>query len=173
MTFQALHTKPKHTTFTERQRRIFTFLDTEHAGVLCTITPEGEPHGSVVYYAIDEHFVVHILTKKGTRKHANILHNNHVMFTVWEAKTQTTAQIIGRAREQASGDAVTKIANILFSRLGPEATSLLPIMKLQAGAFTTIDIEPLQIRMAVYSHPGTGDYHELFESIESFDLRDN
>jgi hypothetical protein len=45
-----------------------------------------------------------------------------------------------------------------------------PILKLQAGSFTTFAVTPASIRMAVYARPDPGDYNQLFESIESFEI---
>jgi general stress protein 26 len=156
---------------TNRQKRMYDFLKEQSIGLLSTVTSDNNPHGAVVYYAIDPDFTVHILTKTGTRKYDNMVHNDHVMLTVFEPKHQTTAQITGRAIERTGNDTINKVASAVFSETWHKnGNGLPPIMKLQAGDFTTFLIKPEQIRMAIYARPESGDYSTIFESIESFDL---
>lgn len=158
---------------TERQKRIHTFLSHQHIGVLSTVTPDHDPHGSVVYYIVDRHFNVLFLTKQGTRKCDNMRHNSHAMLTVFDPHSQTIVQVLGRATEQSGTQKINTVANTVFHELMEQHESMLPpIMKLQAGAFTAFKLEPVQIRMAVFSQPDPGDYDSLFDSIESFELGD-
>ena len=163
----------KRQAFTARQKRIFNFLKDHHVGVLSSVTPDGNPHGTVIYYAIDNDFNIHVLTKIGTRKYDNLVHNEHVMVTVYESSTQTTVQFSGFAVERAGSNNINETANAIFAHLATDNEGLPPIMKLQAGAFTTFQLEPVQIRMAIYARPNAGGYGELFESIESFHLKDD
>ncbi len=155
----------------DRQKRIYTFLYGQQLGVLSTITTDDKPHGTVIYYSIDTDFCIHILTKKGTRKYDNLLHNNQVMLTVSEPRSQVTAQVTGVATELSDREQINQVAHAIFSKIKHGQTNdLPPIIKLQAGAFTTFRIKPTQIRIATYVRPKVGDYDELFESIESFEL---
>ncbi|HSX42924.1 MAG TPA: pyridoxamine 5'-phosphate oxidase family protein [Candidatus Saccharimonadales bacterium] len=159
--------------FSERQKRIYDFLNRQRTGVLSTVTPDNNPHGVVVYYAIEDDFVISFLTKKGTHKYDNLIHNDHVMLTVYEPLTQTTAQITGRAIERDSQRSVARIAGAVFGdSLRKSSIGLPPIVKLQAGAFTAFQIEPTSIRLALYARPEPGDYAQLFESIESFEYKE-
>jgi len=158
----------------DRQRRIHNFLQEQRVGVLSTVGPGGDPHGSAVYYELGDDFSVHILTKKGTRKYDNMVHNNHVMLTVFEPHTQTTVQVTGIAVERPGKGDINKIAGAIFgATLQTSDSGLPPIVKLQAGVFTTFQIQPVQIRMAIYARPYSGNYDEIFDSIESFDYEAN
>jgi uncharacterized protein YhbP (UPF0306 family) len=158
----------------DRQRRIHNFLKERRIGVLSMVTPDNDPHGVVVYYVVDDDFRIHILTKKGTRKYDDLTHNSRVMLTVFEPHSQTTAQLTGVAVERSGSNDINEVAGaIMGASLQTSDSALPPIVKLQAGAFTTFQIEPLQIRMAIYARPDPGDYEKIFESVESFDLREN
>lgn len=163
----------RHQAYTARQQRIFNFLNERYTGVLSSVTPDSNPHGAVVYYAIDHDFNIHILTKTGTRKYDNLVHSDHAVLTVYNAETQTTVQVAGRAVERSGLGNINQVAGAIFSKLGVDKEGLPPIVKLQAGAFTTFQIEPVQIRMALYARPISGSYEDLFESIESFELKDS
>lgn len=157
--------------FSDRQQRIFSFLQDHPIGVLSTVDPNNDPHGVVVYYMIANDFTVHILTKRGTRKYDNLMHNDHVCLTVFEPRTQTTVHIEGIAAERGGSNPINQVAGAIFgAALRTSESDLPPIVKLQAGAFTTFKIKPVQARMAVYSRPDPGTSEELFEIIETFDL---
>jgi uncharacterized protein YhbP (UPF0306 family) len=152
----------------DRQRRIHAFLCEHPVGVLSSVDPNGNPHGAVVYFTIDEHFVIRILTKKGTRKHDNLLHYNHVMLTVFDVSTQTTAQATGLAFERLDPATVAALTQHVQSLARQHGGSTLPIEQLQAGELTTFLVEPVQIRMAVYAPPNIGNHNQLFDTIETF-----
>jgi hypothetical protein len=155
----------------ERQNRMYSFMHEHPVGVLSTTDPNGNPHGTVVYYAVAKDLSVRFLTKKRTLKYDNLLHNNHLMITVFDPRTQSTLQYTGAALECAGQAATNELALELFEvPLQTSESGLPPIAKLQAGALTTFRVAPVQIRMAIYGRPETGDYTELFESIESFEL---
>lgn len=164
---------PDHTeqqTLSVRQKRIYDFLSQQHIGVLSTVTPDGNPHGVVVYFVVDPDFTIHILTKTGTRKYDNLMHNNHVLLTVFDTKMQATAQITGVAMEFSGIHTVQHVADAIYAKLGELHKGLPPIMKLQANVFTTFTITPVQIRMALYMNSKPGSYEDMFTSVESFDL---
>jgi len=174
MLSKLIHRDAAADTLSQRQRRIYDFLKENHIAVLSSITPDGDPHGAVVYYMVDADFTFHILTKKGTRKYDNLAHNGRVMLTIFKAGTQTTVQVTGIALERGGNANINEVAGGIFgASLQTSINGLPPIVKLHAGAFTTFRIVPKQIRMAVYARPDSGNYDDLFESIESFKLKED
>lgn len=160
--------------FSDRQERIYNFLRSCPIGVLSTVTPNGEPHGAVIYFTVDKEFNVSFVTKSETHKYENIKHSNQVTLTVYEPSTQTSAQIIGKATEITDNYEVNQVAGaIMATSMKTSEGGLPPISKLSAGEFVGFKIELNQIRMAVYANPDPGDYSELFETIESFELKDS
>ena len=163
---------PKHeTTLSERQRRIYQFLADNPVGVLTTVDPNGDPHGVVIYFTIDKQFNLAFLTKTGTKKHDNLVRNDKIMLVVYEPVSQSIAQVIGNAHKIKSNYEINQVAQLIFeASLKTSEAGVPPINKLQAGTYTAFVIKPVQIRMAVYEHPDDGDYSQIFESIESFEL---
>jgi len=158
--------------FTQRQQRIYDFLSANQVGVLATVDPNGEPHGAVIYFSIDKDFMVTFLTKSGTKKYDNLTRNNHAVLVVFDPVTQTVAQLVGKAVEITDTNNINAIAAAVFKvSLKSSAHGTLPITKLEAGEYAAFQIQPVQIRMARYGQLDSGDYRELFESIESFELR--
>jgi len=157
---------------TDRQQRAYDFLSHNNSGVLATVDPNGEPHGTVIYYAIEKDFNISFLTRTGTKKYDNLVRNNHLVLVVFEAASQTVAQVIGKAVEITGGYDINTIASAIFkSSLETRKDKTPPIAKLQAGEYAAFKIEPAQIRVAYYSPNDQGDHDSIFESIESFELR--
>jgi hypothetical protein len=162
------------TQFSDRKQRIYDFLFETSIGVLSSTDPDGDPHGAVIYYTINKDFEVEFLTKSETKKYDNLIHNDHVMLTVFEPLTQTTVQLTGVANEIKDGFIMDEIAGrVLGTSLKTSDAGLMPLNKLEAGSFIAFQIKPLQVRMAVYARPDPGDYNELFETIESFGHNEN
>jgi hypothetical protein len=160
--------------FSDTKQRMYDFLFGTSIGVLSSTDPDGDPHGAVIYFTINRDFEVSFLTKSETKKYDNLIHNNHVMLTVFEPFTQTTAQITGMAREVKAGFDMNEIAGrVLGTSLQTSDAGLTPLSKLEAGSYVAFRIEPVQIRMAVYARPDPGDYSELFETVESFGHQDD
>lgn len=166
--------KKKDVQLTERQQRIYDFLNTHRAGVLATVDPNGEPHGVVIYHAIHRDFSISFLTKKGTKKYDNLIKNNHAELVVFDAKSQTVAQVRGKAIEVDNSYDINAVAAAVFmTSIKTSDGGVPPIVKLEAGDYVAFTIKPDQIRMASYARPDSGDYDKIFESIESFELHDD
>lgn len=154
----------------QRERRIYDFLKANPAGVLSTVDPDGDPHGTVIYFDVNRSFCVYFLTKTDTRKYDDIKRYNHVMLTVFEPKYQSVAQVTGIATEITDSTEINRIAGAAQSAsLKTSRSGLPPISKLPAGEYSAFAIKPVQIRMAVYFKPGLNHPSGIFESIESFD----
>lgn len=156
----------------ERQWLIYAFLREHPVGVLTSVDPNGYPHGAVIYYYVDKHFSISFLTKKGTKKYDNLVRNGKIMLVVYEPLSQSVAQVIGEAEEMKDDYDVNAMAQHIFeASMKTSEGGVPPIVKLEAGEYAGFSIQPYQIRMAVYERPDSGDYTQLFESIESFELK--
>ena len=82
------------------------FLKANRAGVIATVSSEGTPHASVVYYVTDDSFNIYFVTKIDSRKYASIKANPTVAFTVGHLDVPQTLQIEGIARSH--GNALEK-----------------------------------------------------------------
>lgn len=152
--------------YTESNQRIYDFLKMHPIGVLATVDPNGNPHAAAIYYAINDEFTVTFMTKRDTKKHDNLLHNNHVMLVVFEAFTQTTAQIIGIAKDISdTSEAEAVYKNMVQAAERTSDSGVPPISKLYAGNYVAYQIEPVQIRMAMFIRPDSGGY-DMFETID-------
>jgi general stress protein 26 len=157
--------------YSDKKQRIYDFLSGNPVAVLSTVTPDGDPHGAVIYFSIDKQFVVSFLTKSGTRKYDNLKHNDHAMITVFEPHTQTTVQLTCKATEITDPYKINLVAQKNMNASVKTSDGGIPaIIKLDAGDCVAFWLKPVQVRMAVYARPDSGDYTELFETLEPFEL---
>lgn len=168
-----MRAKSKTKKFSDRKQRIFDYLSSNPIGVLSTVNSNCDPHGAVIYFAIDSNFNISFITRNATRKFDNLKHHDHAMLTVYDPKTQTTAQVIGAVHEIRDNDKINEIAQQIFkSSLQTSDAGIPPISKLFEGSYVAFTIDPAQVRMAVYGRPDSGDYTKMFESLESYELHD-
>jgi general stress protein 26 len=161
-------TQKPHTTSisTESNQRILSFLKHHPIGTLSTVTPDGDPHGAVIYYSIDDDFTVRFTTKRKTRKFDNLTFRNRAMLVVYEAVSQTTVQITGLVEEITDEvEAQAEFRQMLGASMETSEAGLPPISKLYAGNYVALRLKPVQIRMAIFARPDPGGYN-MYESLE-------
>lgn len=152
-----------------RRQRIHKFLSDNKAGVLCSTGTDGEPHGSVIYYVLNQDLSVSFITKDETRKYANLKSNSSVMLVVFDERSQTVAQVIGEAAEIKDHYEINKVAAaIVMTSIKTSDGGIPPIAKLNAGEYTAFTVHPDQIRIARYAKADSAE--NIFESIESYEL---
>ncbi len=157
----------KQTAFSsERNQRIYSFLKSHPVGTLASVDPNGDPHAVVIYYAVDENFDFVFMTKRDTKKHDNLQHNNHVMLVAYEPLSQTTVQITGTAKEiDDNVKAQEAFSGMLDASRQTSEAGIPPLSKLYAGYYVAYRLKPAQIRMAVFSRPDPGGY-DMYETID-------
>ena len=166
------HLQDEDHTLPDKRQRMLAFLEATPVGVLSTVSPDNNPYGAVVYFSVTRDFIVSVLTKKETKKYDNLKHNDHVMLTVFEPLQQTTVQITGVAEEITRNFEVNEIAEAnLAASLATSEAGIPAIMKLDAGEYAAFKIRPVEIRMAVFARPDSGEAKELFEIIDNFPIK--
>ncbi len=153
----------------ESNRRIYNFLKVHPVGVLAMVDPEGNPHATVIYFSVDEEFNITFTTKRDTKKHDNLKHNNHVQLIAYEASSQTTVQITGIAKDIShEPEASEAFSNTVRASMQTSGADVPPISKLQAGHYVAYKLSPKQIRMAIFARPDPGGY-DIYETIDFVD----
>ncbi len=150
----------------EKHERIYEFLQENPVAVLATVDNAKQPHGSVIYFHVDDNFTVTFTTKHDTKKHENLKHSPKVMLVVFEAASQTVVQISGEAEALTDKADINDVfTHALAASMRTSMAGLPPISKLQAGNYSAYRVSPTEIRMAVFARPDSGGY-ELFETVD-------
>ncbi len=150
----------------ESSQRIYDFLKNNRIGVLASVDPNGNPHAATIYFSVDEEFNILFTTKERTKKHDNLVHNNHAMLVTYEPTSQTTAQVTG-VTEIVDNKVQAKqifIDTLKASRDTSESGNP-PISKLQAGGYVAYKLKPVQIRMAIFRRPDPSGA-DIYETLD-------
>jgi general stress protein 26 len=159
-------TRQQKTISSESSQRIYGFLQTHPIGVLATVDPNGNPHATVIYFAINDKFEIGFVTKVETKKHDNIKRNNHVQLVSYEASSQATVQITGMAEDISDSPEASDIfTNTLRTSIQTSEAGIPPISKLLAGNYVVYRLRVKQIRMAIFARPDPGGY-DIYETID-------
>lgn len=146
-----------------RHARAYDFLHRHVAGVLCTVDPNGEPHGAVIYFAVDTGLAITFTTRKGTKKADNVEHMNHAMLTVFDEKHQTVVQVQGIVSEVTDASELRDVFNHTLSASQHSGRSAVPpVDKVQGGGFIGYRLMPVQVRISAYAR-GSGQASEVID----------
>lgn len=138
--------------FRARLQQLLTFLRQHPVGVISTVSPEGSPHGSVIYFAVGRDNTFAFVTKRLTEKYRHLTHDPTATLTAFDAASQTTVNIAGSAKEIGDSFELNAIAEaIMAASLKMTAASVPPITKIKAGDFVAFKVKPTSIYMATYN----------------------
>ena len=138
------------------------FLKANRAGVIATVSSEGTPHASVVYYVTDDSFNIYFVTKIDSRKYASIKANPTVAFTVGHLDVPQTLQIEGIAVELTGQEDKNEHVPALMEMLSKNNPSFLPIAKMDSEV-VVMWIEPKWVRWGDFSVEAIGNEHMFTE----------
>lgn len=94
------------------KENVYKFLQSHVVGVLSTVSPDGVPYGSPIYYIVDEELNFFFVTKSGTKKSENMQENEKVALTIVAPSLPITIQVRGNAVETNDVAMYTKMAEM-------------------------------------------------------------
>lgn len=143
-----------------------TFLKNNCHGVLSTVSADGRPWGSSIYFATDDDLNLFFMTKIKTFKYQNISSNNHVSLTVTDSKAQTTIQISGVVTKVPAQNLVSVIMKKL-AHLKPHGDNkwVPPIVKVDGGDYVVLQITPSSMQYADYKQIKSNIYDSYIQKV--------
>jgi general stress protein 26 len=139
----------------EERQKVFTFLQAHPIGVLATVDERGDPHASAIYFSVTDSLHITFTTKHDTRKYQNIQRHSTVTLVVFEAASQTSVQISGKAVEVTDFMDQQKIYQGTLRATQQTGEDMVPpIAKIPAGNYVSFDIHSENIVLSEY---GWGD----------------
>ncbi|MBI2030105.1 pyridoxamine 5'-phosphate oxidase family protein [Candidatus Kaiserbacteria bacterium] len=145
------------------------FLKAHKAGVLATVSREGRPHASAVYYTCDDKFNIYFLTLASSRKYAAASANPWGAFVIGTQDIPQTLQIEGPLSEVHRKEDAENPAAKLIDVLTSNGTYYAPITKLDPADTVLMWLQPKWIRWADYTSPLNGDKN-IFTEIPTDNL---
>lgn len=146
------------------------FLKDQTAGVLATVSREGKPHASIVYYTSDDSFSIYFLTLISSRKYAALSANPQAAFVIGNQNVPQTLQIEGPVVGLREGDEMGKRLPELLQRLTSNTSFFAPITKMTPADIVVMWLQGKWIRWADYATLESGNEHVFtqLDSKESF-----
>jgi uncharacterized protein YhbP (UPF0306 family) len=131
--------------------QVLDFLKQHPMGVLSSVTPDGSPWGSAIYYVADDEFNFYFVTRMETFKYQNLDKTPLAALTVADSDSQTTVQASGKISQLP----VKEYADIVFGKLAkirPDDNYSWspPLAKLQKGNYMPLRLTPTKLQYANY-----------------------
>jgi len=145
------------------KRDALQFFKSHNSGVLASVSREGSPHASAVYYVGDDSFNIYFLTKLNSRKYAAIQTHPGVAFTIGRLDIPQTLQIEGVAAELRHEEEKAAHVPDLMRTLMANNPVYIPIAKMDSEV-VIMWLQPKWVRWGDFSAPGLGD-EQVFTEI--------
>ena len=126
------------------------FLKANKSGVLSTISRDGKPQGSAIYYVCDDNFNIYFLTLASSRKFEALKANPCVAFTVGTQDVPQTVQLEGVAVELQNEDDINAHYPDLLNVLMSNTVYSAPVTQLGKSDAVVTWIQPKWIRWGNY-----------------------
>lgn len=135
-------------------------------GILSTVSDNGKPWGSAIYYVADEDFTCYFVTRADTHKYKNIKERSTAALTVADEDSQTTVQIYGSV-SQVSTYELLDVAFHKLEKIRPKGDInwVPPIYKIHKGDFMVMQLIPESMQYADYSKHVSDIHQDYIEQI--------
>lgn len=150
----------------QKHAHVYNFMKHNHMGVLSTVSAEGKPWGSAIYYVVDEKFNVYFVTRKETFKYQNLDKSSFAALTVADEENQQTVQLSGSISKVPPEDYL----EVVFNRLAAiqpksDLNWAPPIEKVYKGDYMPLCLTPTRLQYADFKEQSTDYHHKYIEEI--------
>ncbi len=150
--------------------KILSFLQSHPLGILATASSDAVPHAAAIYFIVEPDFSLRFITKQQTSKHHNLQENSNVAVAFYDAASQVTVQMTGKAEEIVD---ITELESVFGKIVEISAATSdghrPPISKLDAGNYVAYRIHPGTVRLAEFVKAEYPPVDHLFEVVTSPD----
>lgn len=148
-------------------QKVHTFLRHHHMGILSTVSTDGKPWGSAIYFIHDEAFKIYFVTKAETYKYQNLDANPYVALTVADEADQTTVQLAGTVAPLPFEDYTDVVFRKMPQQIHPahDLEWMPPLSKLRAGNYMPLVLTPAKLQYADYKHVKSDKHADYIEQI--------
>ncbi len=134
------------------------FLQSNFLAEIATVTPGGEPQVATIFYVMDDDFNFYFVTRRSSRKYANLANNNKVGMVVTSEKGPETVQIQGEV--DSSFKDIYKFIAILGTKVDLFNLYYGPFLKLTGLDFQVFKVTVHWLRL-LNLQEGADVYHQI------------
>ena len=124
----------------EVQARALEFLKSRPTMVISSVSENGEPQASTVYYVTDENFNLYFMTSLKSRKCENLHSNSKIAFVVGTGPEVITIQ--GGGEVEKLDEKETEVFYTLIEKISFKSPWQWPLLLLSKEGFCTFRIKP-------------------------------
>jgi general stress protein 26 len=149
-----------------KHQKVHAFLKHHPMGILSTVTLDGAPWGSAIYYVADEDFNFYFVTRAKTYKYQNLDKNPRAALTVADIASQTTVQASGNITRVPVEDYMDVVFNKL-AKAKPKDNGhwVPPLSKIHEGNYIPLCLTPFKLNYADYSQTKSDPHADYIEKI--------
>jgi uncharacterized pyridoxamine 5'-phosphate oxidase family protein len=146
--------------------KVRKFLEKHSMGVLSTVSEDGKPWGSAIYFVTDDDFNFYFVTRVNTLQHQNMNYLPVAAITVADSDSQQTVQVMGAISRVSTSDMVDIVFNKLVKiRPHSDYSWVPPVDKLHGGDYMVLRLTPEKLQYADYKEPKSDEHREYIETI--------
>lgn len=141
------------------KNEVYAYLKRLTIAILSTVSADGKPYASVIYFVTDHNLNFFFITKSDTKKAINLEKNSNAALTILDSESPKTIQATGTARKVQDPD----IYSYMLKRIAEENSKKdgfywpPPISKLKSmGDLVMYRIEPNWLRFADFTESAYG-----------------
>lgn len=148
------------------QQKVHDFLSHHPLGILSTVSKDGKPWGSPVYYVVDDELHFYFVTRHDTLKYKNINRHHWASITIADSDSQITVQALGTI-SQVPVDQVLDIVLNKLERIKPRGDYqwVPPIMKVHKGDYMVLELTPTSLQYADFKRFKSDLHEDYIEKI--------
>jgi general stress protein 26 len=130
--------------------QVVQFLDNHEVGVVSTVERTGAVAGAAVYYVLQNGYA-YFVTKELSAKAHNIVSNQHVALTVYDASNLQTLQMQGIVEQVRSDeDKVSVLMRLNHERIYTDGSHKPPLLRTTPGKLQLYRIVPTKLTFTDY-----------------------
>ena len=136
-------------------------------GVLSTVTTDGKPWGSAIYFMADEDFNIYFVTRKETFKYQNLDKTFFAALTVANQQKQITVQLAGTISRIPAEDYMKIVFDELYKSIRPkdDFNWAPPLEKIHKGNYMPLCLTSEKLQFADFSKQSSDINHKYIEEI--------
>ena len=128
----------------------------QKSGILCSISFEGKPQATPIYFSSDTELGIYFITHSTSRKYQNMIKNPNVAFVVYVERPAKCVQIEGTV-SIVTDPTEKRIRSTELLSISTEDSETPPIAQIAGREIVVMKITPTAARFANFDEKRTGD----------------
>jgi general stress protein 26 len=130
----------------------YDYIAEHDVGFLASTDANGQPHGTVVHYYLENDGKIYILTKSASKKARNLMENNRAAMTIHETGSLKTVQIDVRTKVETNPDVQERVFKFVVQEKNyKEGRKAPPVTSLKDGYYMVFRLTPTAIVFSNYA----------------------